>query len=149
MRPQIDFAALPIDAIHRYLTQFDIVPDIDPLATTAFDPSPPSSLLRPRGQRISTASPAPQPLPPTPANRPRREPSASANRRRSSRLLEDDRLPLVTPVLSDVNEVHKSLAQIVEKHFREHTVKEVDTLASFMCAVKAKGEWSSRSLVQL
>ncbi|KAI0344232.1 hypothetical protein BDW22DRAFT_1344316 [Trametopsis cervina] len=134
----IDFTTLPIDAIHRYLTQFDIVPDIDPMATTAFDPPPPSFLLRGRGHRTSTASPGPQPLPPTPANRPRRELSASANRRRSSRLLEDDRRPSVTPVLSDVTEVHKTLALVVEKHFREHTVKEVDTLASFMCAVKAK-----------
>ncbi|KAI0706199.1 hypothetical protein BC835DRAFT_14815 [Cytidiella melzeri] len=134
----IDFTTLPIDAIHRYLTQFDIVPDIDPMATTAFDPPPPAFLLRTRGHRTSTASPGPLLLPPTPANRPRREMSASANRRRSSRLLEDDRRPTVTPVLSDVHEVHKTLAQVVERHFRDHTVKEVDTLASFMCAVKAK-----------
>jgi hypothetical protein len=30
------------------------------------------------------------------------------------------------------------LAAIAEKHFRETMVKEVDTLASFMCSVKAK-----------
>ncbi|KAI0089854.1 hypothetical protein BDY19DRAFT_1069732 [Irpex rosettiformis] len=136
----IDFSTLPIDAIHRYLTQFDIVPDIEPMATTAFDPPPPSSLLRQHGHRSTSASPVPQPLPPTPANRPRRELSASANRRRSSRLLEDDRQPTVAPVLSDVGDVHKTLAHVVERHFRDHTVKEVDTLASFMCAVKAKGE---------
>lgn len=137
---QIDFSTLPIDAIHRYLTQFDIVPDIEPMATTAFDPPPPSTLLRHRGHGSNSASPVPQPLPPTPANRPRRELSASANRRRSSRLLEDDRAPPVAPVLSDVAEVHRTLAHVVERHFRDHAVKEVDTLASFMCAVKAKGE---------
>lgn len=115
------------------------------MATTAFDPPPPSSLLRQRGHRSASASPVPQPLPPTPANRPRRELSASANRRRSSRLLEDDRQPAVAPVLSDVGDVHKALAQVVERHFRDHTVKEVDTLASFMCAVKAKGELFSTS----
>jgi hypothetical protein len=136
---QIDFATLPLDAIHRYLTQFDIVPDIEPMATTAFDPPPPSFLLRTRGHRMSSTSPAPHPLPPTPANRPRRELSTSANRRRSSRLLDDDRPPSVTPVLSDIQQVHKALAQVVERHFRDHAVKEVDTLASFMCAVKAKG----------
>ncbi|KAI0809076.1 hypothetical protein BC629DRAFT_1086102 [Irpex lacteus] len=134
----IDFSTLPIDAIHRYLTQFDIVPDIEPMATTAFDPPPPSTLLRHRGHGSNSASPVPQPLPPTPANRPRRELSASANRRRSSRLLEDDRAPPVAPVLSDVAEVHRTLAHVVERHFRDHAVKEVDTLASFMCAVKAK-----------
>ena len=131
---------MTIEAIHRYLVEFDIVPDLNPLPTTALDPPPPSYLLRPRGQRTSTASPAPQPLPPTPANRPRREPSASANRRRSSRLLDDEEPPNVTPILADVGEVHKALAQIAQRHFHEYQVKEVDTLASFMYAVKAKGE---------
>jgi hypothetical protein len=30
------------------------------------------------------------------------------------------------------------LAAIAEKHFRDSTMKEIDILASFMCAVKAK-----------
>lgn len=137
---QVDFSKMSIEAIHRYLVEFDIVPDLNPLPTTALDPPPPSYLLRPRGQRTSTASPAPQPLPPTPANRPRREPSASANRRRSSRLLDDDEPPNVTPILADVGEVQKALAQIAQRHFQEYQVKEVDTLASFMHAVKAKGK---------
>lgn len=49
-----------------------------------------------------------------------------------------------TPVLGDVDELHAVLAGIVEKHFAEITSisgrEEVDTLASFMCAVeRAKG----------
>lgn len=43
------------------------------------------------------------------------------------------------PVLADVGEIHNVLANIAQRHFKESTVKEVDTLASFMCAVKAKG----------
>ena len=48
------------------------------------------------------------------------------------------------PILADVDELHTVLAAIAEKHFREMTSisgrEEVDTLASFMCAVeKTKG----------
>lgn len=139
---QIDFNALPIDALHRYLNQFDIVPDVDPLPTTALDPPHPSSLLHAHGRsQASTASPPLQPVPITPANRPRREPSASINRtRRSSRLLEDDTRQYLMPVVADASEMHGVLAQIAARHFRDFAVKEVDTLAAFMCAVKAKGE---------
>lgn len=132
---------MPVEAIHRYLVEYDIVPEVHPLPTTAFDPPPPSYILRSRGQRASTGSPAPPPLPPTPANRPRREPSVTANRRRSSRLLDEDELPNATPILADVGEVHRTLAQMAQRHFQEYQVKEVETLASFMCVVKAKGEY--------
>lgn len=43
------------------------------------------------------------------------------------------------PVLADVGEIHSVLASIAQRHFKESSVKEVDTLASFMCAVKARG----------
>lgn len=43
-----------------------------------------------------------------------------------------------TPILADIAEYHGTLAAVAEKHFREHPVKEVDTLTSFMYAVKAK-----------
>lgn len=142
---QVDFTKLPLEALYRYLIEYDIVPDLDPLPTTAYDPPPPSSLLKPRAQRGSTASPAPQ-LPPTPANRPRRELSASTSRRRSSRLLDDDRRPSVTPVLADVGEVHRTLAQIAERHFREHQIKNLDVLGTFTYAVKAKGKPSVPSV---
>ena len=44
------------------------------------------------------------------------------------------------PVIADVSEIHGVLAQIAARHFHDYSVKEVDTLAAFMCAVKAKGE---------
>ncbi|KAF7795223.1 hypothetical protein EIP86_006373 [Pleurotus ostreatoroseus] len=138
----IDFNALPTEALHRYLSQFDIVPEVDPLPTTAQDPPHPSSLLHTRAHgHGSTASPPPQSLPITPANRPRREPSASVNRtRRSSRLLEDDGRQYLMPVVADSGEIHTCLAQIAARHCKDYSVKEVDTLAAFMCTVKAKGE---------
>jgi hypothetical protein len=48
------------------------------------------------------------------------------------------------PILADIEELHAVLAGIAERHFRElgsiNVREEVDTLASFMCAVeKAKG----------
>lgn len=60
--------------------------------------------------------------------------------------MDDDEPPGATPILADVGEVHKVLAQIAQRHFHEHQVKEVDTLASFMYAVKAKGTSSFKCL---
>jgi len=78
----------------------------------------------------------------TPANRPRRE-SKDHSRRRSSRLIEEEARSR-PPILADVEEFHVVLAGIAERHFRDILAingrKEVDTLASFMCAVeRAKG----------
>lgn len=68
-------------------------------------------------------------------------PGNRSRRRRSSRLADDESGR--TAVLADVDEVHMVLAGIAERHFRETLSisgrEEVDTLASFMCAVeKAK-----------
>lgn len=116
--------------------QYDLVPDVEPSPLAADDPPPPTALLRPRSRRhADTASPGPA-VPVTRANRPRREVPA---RRRSARLVEDSGAEPIVPVLADVHEVHGMLAQVAQRHFREHSVREVDTLASFMCAVKAKG----------
>ncbi|GBE78720.1 hypothetical protein BKA93DRAFT_730868 [Sparassis latifolia] len=135
----IDFTTLPTAALYKYLVQYDLVPEIYPSPLGTEDPPPPSSVLRPHGhgrRHASTASPGPS-FPVTPANRPRRDP---VNRRRSSRLVEEEREPAVMPVMADVADLHGLLAGIAQHHFREHSVREVDTLASFMCAVKAKGE---------
>ncbi|KAH9920311.1 uncharacterized protein B0H18DRAFT_1024778 [Fomitopsis serialis] len=102
--------ALPSAAVFEYLMQYDLVPDVEPSPLGPDDPSPPSALLRPRSQPRRHASTAS----PAPGVEP------------------------VVPVLADVHEVHGVLAQVAQRHFREHTVKEVDALASFMYALKAK-----------
>ncbi|KAI1790464.1 hypothetical protein LXA43DRAFT_890877 [Ganoderma leucocontextum] len=139
----VDFTALPIDALHRYLACFDLIPDVDPSPLSAEDPGPPSSLLKqkshlpPHGhvlRRTSTASPGPGGL--STGHRARRDPGG--NRRRSSRLVEEERIPAPPPVYGDIAEVNGVLAGIAERHFREVEVREVDTLAAFMCAVKAR-----------
>ncbi|KAJ7226094.1 hypothetical protein GGX14DRAFT_642836 [Mycena pura] len=142
----VEFVKMPTPVLYRYLTQFELIPHVKPSPMKALDPPPPATLDSPAGQ----ASRAPSPPPPalaTPANRPRRE-SKEQTRRRSSRLLEEE-VGSRPPILADVDELHAVLARIAEQHFRELASisgrEEVDTLASFMCAVeKAKGGKNSR-----
>ncbi|KAJ6626968.1 hypothetical protein B0H10DRAFT_1997472 [Mycena sp. CBHHK59/15] len=136
----VEFIKMPTPVLYRYLMQFDLVPAVYPSPLLASDPPPPAVLDRPLRQ----PSHAPSPPPATPANRPRRESKEqSATRRRSSRLVEEEVASRV-PILADGDELHAVLAGIAERHFRElasiNGREEVDTLASFMCAVeKAKG----------
>lgn len=131
---QIDFRKMSTETLYGYIAQYDLVPPVVPSPLSAHDPPPPFFLQETSRQNSRAPSPPPTT---TPANRPRREPKES--RRRNSRLQEDDPTKR-TPILSDVNDFNGVLADIAEKHFRETCLKEVDTLASFMCAVKAKIE---------
>ncbi|KAH9964513.1 hypothetical protein BC827DRAFT_938468 [Russula dissimulans] len=130
---QMDFSTLPVEALHRYLVQYDLIPVVHPSPLSVHDPPPPPTLLGPIPN--SSRGPSP-PAVTTPANRPRRE-SREQGRRRSSRLLEEEGR-VRTPVLADVAEVQSVLANIAQRHFESQVVKEVDSLASFMCAVKGR-----------
>ena len=137
---QMDFSTLPVEALHRYLTQYDLIPAVRPSPLSAHDPPAPPSLLDPI--RESSRGPSPPAVTHTHthtlANRPRRE-AREQSRRRSARLLEEEGR-VRTPVLADVAEVQSVLANIAQRHFESQVVKEVDSLASFMCAVKGRGE---------
>ena len=104
---------------------------------SAVDPPPPAALLEPmRRPSPRAASPASSTV--TPANRPRRgRESKDASRRRSSRLLEEEMRAEMSqiPVLADVAEIKSMLALVAHRHFRETSVKEVETLAAFMQTV--------------
>jgi len=126
---------MPSSVLYCYMAQYDIVPDVRPSPLTSEDPPSPMSLAslhRPLSRALTP------PAQTTPANRPRREPKEQ-NRRRSSRLLEEEARSR-TPILADAHEVHSVLAGIIESHFRDMPPisgrDEVDTLASFMCAVE-------------
>ena len=94
-------------------------------------PPAPSILLDPTPQSSRGLSPL---ATHTPGIRPRRDPK-DQSRRRSSRLPEENESR--TPILADIAEVHTILASIADKHFQqEHTVDEIDTLASFMVKTK-------------
>ncbi|KAJ3556513.1 hypothetical protein NP233_g11960 [Leucocoprinus birnbaumii] len=131
----VEFSKMPINILYCYMTQFDIIPDVRPSPLSAEDPPSPMSLTNPHRHSPRALSP---PAQTTPANRPRREPKEQ-NRRRSSRLLEEETRSR-TPILADTDEIQSVLAGIVEKHFRDMPPisgrDEVDTLASFMCAVE-------------
>jgi hypothetical protein len=129
---QVKFTSMPIAVLYRYLSHYDLVPTVYPSPLTADDPPAPSSLENDTRQQ---RSPTPTVQAATPANRPRRE-SKEQNRRRSSRLAEDDTRGRM-PVLADIDEFHRVLAGIAERHFKEEPRRdEVDVLASFMCKVK-------------
>ncbi|KAF7972583.1 hypothetical protein HWV62_38572 [Athelia sp. TMB] len=125
----IDFKKMSTETLYGYIAQYDLIPPIVPSPLSALDPPPP--LFLEHTSRQNSLAPSPAPLT-TPANRPRRDPKDS--RRRHSRFQDDD-IAKRTPILSDVNEFNGVLADIAEKHFRETNLKEVDTLASFMCAL--------------
>lgn len=131
---QVEFNKMSIDALERYMAQFDIIPDFQPSPSLPDDPPPPTHLAS--TYRLPSRAPSPPPNQ-TPANRPHRE-SREANRR-SSRLLEEE-LPYRTPSLTDLADLQGVLAKIVEKHFRESLSisgrDELDALAAFMTAVE-------------
>lgn len=86
---------------------------------------------------MASRAPSPDPTP-TPANRPKR--GKDTSRRRSTRLLEEEMRGLdQVPVLADIGELHGVLATIAQRHFRDASVREVDTLSSFISAVKTRG----------
>lgn len=137
----VEFSRLPTTVLHRYLTQHNIIPDICPSPLSPDDPPSPPSL----GEPYNIHSPPSPPFHPTPANRPRREASTTTQARTRSSRTQDDDIRVRTPILADVEQLHVVLAGIVERHFYELTTitptQEVDTLASFMCAIgKQRGK---------
>ena len=133
----MDFSTLPVETLYEYLAQYDLIPAVLPSPLSVHNPPPPPSLLGPTRGSSRGVSP---PVVTTPANRPRRE-SREQSRRRSSRLLEEEGWAR-TPVLADIAEVQTVLASIAQRHFESQVVKELDSLASFMCAVKGRGMFS-------
>ena len=125
---------MPTAGLYRYLSYFNLIPPIYPSPLTAADPPSPDYLLDPVRQNLRGLSPF---AIPAPGNRPRRDPK-DQSRRRSSRLLDEGEHR--TPILADVAEIQAVLAVIAERHFVDHAVSEIDTLASFMVKTSAKYE---------
>lgn len=125
---------MPIVGLYRYLNHFNLVPPIHPSPLTVADPPSPDSLLDPVRQNPRGLSPFAFPIP---GNRPRRDPK-DQSRRRSSRLLEES--DTRTPILADLAEFQAVLATIAGRHFQNHAVSEIDTLASFMVKTSTKYE---------
>ncbi|KAJ8587909.1 hypothetical protein M405DRAFT_282159 [Rhizopogon salebrosus TDB-379] len=133
-KSSIDFKIMPIAGLYRYLNHFNLIPPIYPSPLTAADPPSPDSLLDPIRQNPRGLSPF---AIPTLGNRPRRDPK-DQSRRRSSRLLDENETRI--PILADMAEFQAVLAAIAERHFQNHAVSEIDTLASFMVKTSTKYE---------
>ncbi|KAG1725563.1 uncharacterized protein EDB91DRAFT_1062125 [Suillus paluster] len=132
LKSSTDFKNMPTAGLYRYLSHFNLIPPVYPSPLTAADPPSPDSLLDPVRQNPRGVSPFA--IPPS-GNRSRRDPK-DQNRRRSSRLLEENECR--TPILADVAEFQAVLVAIAERHFQDHMVSEIDTLASFMVKTSTK-----------
>ncbi|KAG8936914.1 hypothetical protein FRC02_010004 [Tulasnella sp. 418] len=151
-RIAVDLNTFPMETLQKYLTHYDLVPRMYPSPTSSYNPPLPSHLL----------NPPPPPPPPihrtpsphlnsvTPANRPRRDPKSRApngNSRRSSRLAEEEfnrdvyagvKDPRGNPILHDLVDAQKTLAQIASNHWEKTSLKEADVIESFTWAVRNK-----------
>ncbi|KAG0703046.1 hypothetical protein DFH29DRAFT_804024 [Suillus ampliporus] len=130
-KSSIDFKNMPTAGLYRYLSHFNLIPPVYPSPLIAADPPSPDSLLDPVRQNPRGLSPFAVPT----SGRPRRDPK-DQSRRRSSRLLEENECR--TPILADVAEFQAVLAAIADRHFQDHAVSEIDTLASFMVKTSTK-----------
>ena len=128
----MDFHAFPLEALHRYLLHADAVPQLNPSPCSMETPPLPSSLLNP--QIAAPPSPAPST---TPANRPKRD-GRESQRRRSSRLQEEDARSRKAPILADAEAVHDVFATLAERHFEKTPIREGEALHQFILAVKTR-----------
>ncbi|KIJ45243.1 hypothetical protein M422DRAFT_30099 [Sphaerobolus stellatus SS14] len=130
----VDFHAFPLEALHKYLLQVDAVPQLNPSPCSTETPPLPSSLLNPPVVAPRIASPVPSS---TPANRPKRD-GRESQRRRSSRLQEEDARSRKAPILADAEAVQDVFATLAERNFEKTTIREVDALHQFILAVKTR-----------
>ncbi|KAF9651290.1 hypothetical protein BDM02DRAFT_3127045 [Thelephora ganbajun] len=152
----IDFATLPREVVHQYLVQFDITPILHPSPISVLSPPPPEALLDPQhGQPMKFPSPTATGT--TPANHstqrhhhhqlinpnrptPQQQDHSifSAKHYRSVDDDEDSTGPSShrTATLADIADLDIVLARLAERHFRDESVHELDTLATFLALVK-------------
>lgn len=140
---QMDFKTLPLSALQAYVLKYDLLPTLAPYvvppASThmSFPPAPPLPY-----HMLEPSLPPPPPvrsLSPTPANRPRR--------RRSTRLGDENgdagapfKEPYGNPVLSDLEENRKVLAEVAKRHWEHMQLKEVEVMDSFSFSLRFRGE---------
>ena len=114
--------------------QAEAVPVLYPSPCSIENPPLPSSLLNTQGGVPRMSSPVSTT---TPANRPKRDPK-DANRRRSSRLQEEDARSRRAPILADAESVRDVLATLSERHFEKQGIREGDAVQQFLLAVQTR-----------
>lgn len=144
---KIDFPSLPDEALREYMDKHDLVPPIFPSPAISFTPPPPKNLMNPPPM-IPRRELSPTPslglstggIPP--AGRRRGDNRASKDRRRSSRLLEEENgwKDMRTPILSDVEEAHNAMAIVCQRHYERELLRETDAITAFLFAVRNQGK---------
>ena len=154
--------------MHQYLVQFDITPMLHPSPISALSPPPPETLLDPQpGQPIKFHSPTTtvttpadhnahhrvaDPNRPTPQQQQHDHSIFSARHYRSVDDDEDSAGPPSshrTATLADIADLDIVLARIAERHFRDESVHDLDTLATFHALVKNSAIGEARFISHL
>lgn len=154
--PQVDFTTLSREAVHQYLVHFDIAPVLYPSPISALGPPPPEALLDLQpGQPIKFPSPMVTGAIPADHNaQPQHHQLSNPNRPtlqqqdhsifsvKNYRSVDDDEdsagpsSSQRTATLADIADLDVVLARLAERHFRDESVHELDTLATFLALVK-------------
>jgi hypothetical protein len=164
--PQVDFTTLPREVIHQYLVQFDITPMLHPSPISASSPPPPGALLDPQhAQPIKFPSPTAMGTTTADHNAPQQQhQQINPNRQtpqhdnsiftaRHYRSVDDDDdlagSSHRTATLADIADLDLVLARLAERHFRDESVHELDTLATFLALVKNSANGKGRFISNL
>lgn len=133
----VDFHSLPPERLRRYLLQVEAMPMLHPSPCSTDNPPLPSSLLNTQAVAVRMPSPVPA------AGRVRRDVREGQQldqqqRRRSSRLQEEDARNRRAPILADAEAVNDVLATLAARHFEKQTVNEMEALQQFLFTLKTR-----------
>ena len=154
---KVDFTFLPDDALREYMDKHDLVPLIFPSPSSSLTPPPPKDLMNPPPmipRRELSRTPSPLGLSTggiPPAGRRRGDNRTSRDRRRSSRLLEEENgwKDMRKPILSDREEAHRAMAIVCQRHYEREVLRENDAVTAFLFAVRNQGDGDSSSSYSL
>jgi len=151
---KVNFTALPAEALREYMDKHDLVAPIFPSPASSLTPPPPKDLMNPPPmipRRELSRTPSPLGLSTggiPPAGRRRGDNRASKDRRRSSRLLEEENgwKEMRKPILADLEDAHKAMAVVCQRHYERELVRETDAVTAFLFAVHNQGKGNATSL---
>lgn len=147
---KVDFTLLSNNELRQYMDKHDLVPHIHPLPSSSLTPPPPTHLMNPQPM-IPRRELSPSPslglstggIPPAAR---RRESRLTKDRRRSTRLVEEESgwKEMRKPILSDMDDAHNAMAVICQRHYdRENQVRENEVITAFLFAARNQGRFFS------
>lgn len=143
---KVDFTLLSDNELRQYMDKHDLVPHIFPLPSSSLTPPPPTHLMNPPPM-IPRRELSPSPslglstggIPP--GVRRRGDSRLTKDRRRSSRLVEEESgwREMRKPILSDIDDAHNSMAVICQRHYDRESLRENDVVTAFLFAARNQG----------